>query len=591
MQIRSALNIVLITLILFLCWTCKKDLFRNDSEVFTVNSFISSIKCYDENAIYSNYSIPYDTSSVLKPVVSVQSWVIKGKDLLMSVTVPVNTSQLYFAACNPEAEYGGLEFDSPQPLATSGYFTLNINYLTKADTISPELINYMVVMSSSEDIQLDHFELLVSCKTKDGFSDTTSVPVSVTSIPPYQKELILGFKPIEGYSYTITIGLPGGGNIVYSSNLAIGSATFDNSQSIASTMNYDSGLDVVWIHLDPQFGHYTMNATINIDLSQGSQYIYVYFFVIAEGKIDQLNLDANVIQTGEYSAVGLVDFGFSYFEEYKYIVFIEPIMKDGYARLPRFVNQGIHITIFPSPMPPEEFISLTLITDPGTFGAAVFDNGLQEMQINSSQIINIIGKQTSSEKDNITLAASFEGTILASQKFAVRTWPLKFQQSEGYNDNGVLYFKYTYESESGNVDDLKSILIGEIVEYSGDGQITNYDGKMIFRPFSPPYNGDFVEHPIIENFNIENNILFDRHGYIVAFDVELAFKKPYQSNVIIGTQYYRFRDPVLMYPDQYINLSGPHYIRRNVYEDPPGLGIWHYQIEKDGVIGNRILPL
>ena len=90
---------------------CNKDLLEPTNEDFNVKSFISNIKSYNVNADYvENNIIPADTASLQKPYLSVQSWVIKGKDILMSITVPDDAEELYFGAINSQAEYMGLDF-------------------------------------------------------------------------------------------------------------------------------------------------------------------------------------------------------------------------------------------------------------------------------------------------------------------------------------------------------------------------------------------------------------------------------------------------------------------------------------------------
>ncbi len=302
---------------------CNKDLLEPTNEDFNVKSFISNIKSYNVNADYvENNIIPADTTSTEKPYLSVQSWVIKGKDILMSITVPDDAEELYFGAINSQAEYMGLDFKGQDQKTATGYYRLMLKNLTKSGTISNSdgLTNYQVVLSSNEDIQLDKFDLIASYKTSNGVSNKTTVPLDVISIAPYQKNLKVGFMPLSGYTYTINITTPAGGQITYSYNKNTGSETFNNSQSPNSILSYDSGLDFKWIDFtDPQFGGYTMTATIQIDLSEGSQYIYLYLAIITEGRIEQVSLDADVQQTGQNMAVGTANVGFSYFEEFKNI--------------------------------------------------------------------------------------------------------------------------------------------------------------------------------------------------------------------------------------------------------------------------------
>jgi hypothetical protein len=296
---------------------CNKDMLEPTNEDFNVKAFISNIKSYNINADYVETVIPTDTTSSEMPYLSLQSWVIKGKDILMSITVPDDAEELYFGAVNSEAEYLGLDFKGHDQKTAIGYYRLELKNLTKSGTVSNGLTNYQVVLSSNEDIQLDKFDMIASYKTANGISNKTSVPMDVKSIDPYQKTLKVGFRPLSGYTYTINITTPTGGNITYSYNKGAGTETF-NSQSPDATLSYDSDLDFKWINFsDPQFGGYTMTATIQIDISGDSQYIYLLMAIVSEGKIDQLDLDADIQQTGQNTAVGIVNVGFSYFSQFE----------------------------------------------------------------------------------------------------------------------------------------------------------------------------------------------------------------------------------------------------------------------------------
>lgn len=316
MKNKQIIFISLIILLVILVWSCKKEFFRTDFEEFSVKGFISNIKSYNVNSEYDENLMPTDTTSVDKPYVSVQSWVIKGKDILMSITVPDDAEELYFGAINSQAEYMGLNFLGQIQNTTKGYYRLKLSNIMYPDTASNGLRNYQVVLSSNEKIQLSKFDLIVSCKTTKGISNKTSVPIDIISIAPYQKNLKVGFRPLTGYTYSIQVTTPSGGQIIYSYNKNTGTETFNNSQVPNSTLSYDSGLNFKWIDFtDPQFGGYKMTANIQIDLSGGSQYIYLYLAIITEGKIDQASLDVDIQQTGQNTAVGTANVGFSYFDD------------------------------------------------------------------------------------------------------------------------------------------------------------------------------------------------------------------------------------------------------------------------------------
>ncbi len=316
MKTKYHKNIIFYFCLLITFLGCDEEIFRSEGGDFKVKSFISNIKSYNVNSDFNENIMPTDISSADKPYVSVQSWVIKGKDILMSITVPDDALELYFGAINSQAEYMGLNFSGQEQNTPIGYYRLQLSNISNPDTASNGLRNYQVVLSSNKNIQLNKFDLIVSCKTTKGISNKTSVPIDVINIAPYQENLKVGFKPLTEYTYTIQVTTPTGSQVTYSYDKNSGIETFNNSQVPNATLSYDSGLDFKWIDFsDPQFGGYTMTATIQIDLSGGSQYIYLYLAIITEGIIDQVSLDADIQQTGPNTAVGTANVGFSYFEE------------------------------------------------------------------------------------------------------------------------------------------------------------------------------------------------------------------------------------------------------------------------------------
>jgi len=316
-------NKIYILCTFFLCfvfafWGCNEELFGPETEDFKVKSFISNIKCYDAIAVYNENIIPANSASSEKPHVSVQSWVIKGEDILMNITVPDNAEEIYFGAVNSQEEYLGLSFEDQNKGTAAGYYRLRLSEVENPDSERNGYANYLVVLSSNRDIQLNKFDLIVSCKTSAGISNTAAIPLDVISIAPFQQTLRVGFRPLEEYTYSISINTPEGNQIIYSYDKDSGIETYNNSQSPHSGISYEQSLDIKWIDLDPQFGNYSMTATINIDLDDGSQYIYLIIIIVAEGKIDQLNVDADIQQTGGNMAVGTVNIYFSYFSQYTY---------------------------------------------------------------------------------------------------------------------------------------------------------------------------------------------------------------------------------------------------------------------------------
>ena len=314
---KSLFNLFFIFSLLLFISGCKKIVLEPSREDFNVKTFISTIKSYNVNAEYNENIIPTDTTSIDKPFVSVQSWVIKGKDILMNITIPEDVEELYFTAENSQVEYMGLNFSGQNQNNAIGYYQLPLNNISNQNTSSGGLRDYQIVLSSNKNIQIDKFDLIVSYKKPVGYSNKATVPVDVINIAPYQENLKVGFRPLSGYTYTIEITTPTGAKIEYSYNKNTGIDMLDNSLSPNSTLSYDSGLDFKWIDFeDPDFGAYTMKVTIQIDITGGSQYIYLYLAIVTEGIIEQVSLDADVQQTGQNAAVGTANIGFSYFEEF-----------------------------------------------------------------------------------------------------------------------------------------------------------------------------------------------------------------------------------------------------------------------------------
>ncbi|MFQ5708485.1 MAG: hypothetical protein ACE5HO_13590 [bacterium] len=248
-------------------------------------------------------------------------------------------------------------------------------------------------------------------------------------------------------------------------------------------------------------------------------------------------------------------------------------------------DQSVRVTLAPSPLPAGETVTLKLRTIAGD-GSAVFDNGSETMIISQSTTVQIRGTANSTQKNNIELAAIHDGEEVNREVFSVRTWPTNFRQKTGRdNGNGVIFFEYQWDPESGKPSDLAGIIVGEIVDYNcAEGDCFTYNGIPVFQPPSPPYSGNFVENPQIEEFAITTGTAFpDEH----KFDSWTPFKKPYRSHVFTATQFYRFRDPVLMDSGTYIDLMGPLSIRREVFEDN---GLWKYRVEKSGVSSELVLP-
>lgn len=319
MKTKPRIYISFLLATLFLS-NCTKEVFEPSIENFQAKSFISEIKCFETNATYTDDLLPVDTLSEKLPYVSVQPWVVKGKDILMVITVPDDATELYFGATNSNSEYMGLSFSDDYQTIPSGYYKLDLSKLKSGKTETDGFKNFQVVLSSDENIQVDVFDFIVSYKTSEGNSNLTSATLNVKSIAPYQENLKVGFQPLTGYTYSIEISTPSGNTVKYSYNKNSGAEVFDNSRVSDANLTYDSGLGFNWIDFsNPEFGSYSLTAKIEINISGGSQYIYLYLAVITEGKIEQVDLDVDIQQTGQNIAIGSANLGFSYFSDYKKI--------------------------------------------------------------------------------------------------------------------------------------------------------------------------------------------------------------------------------------------------------------------------------
>ena len=296
---------------------CMKEIIEPSIESFQARSYISTARSFDTDAIYKTATLPVDTLSDNIPFVTIQSWVVKGKDILVSITVPSDASELYIGASNSSTEYMGLSFSDDYQTIPFGYYQLNLSTLKATKAEANGYKNYHVVLSTLEDIEVEKFDLVASYKSSGGNSNLSSKTLDVKNIAPYQESLRVGFQPLSGYSYSIQISTPSGQTVNFSSNN--GTEVFDNSQAPGTSLSYSSDLGFNWIDFaDPEFGSYTLSATIEINISGGSQYIELYLAVITEGRIEQVDLDADIQQTGQNTAVGTVELGFGYFSMYKF---------------------------------------------------------------------------------------------------------------------------------------------------------------------------------------------------------------------------------------------------------------------------------
>src|SRR5687768_5794729 len=99
--------------------------------------------------------------------------------------------------------------------------------------------------------------------------------------------------------------------------------------------------------------------------------------------------------------------------------------------------------------------------------------------------------------------------------------PINFRQTAAANlGNGWLQFEYQWDSSSGNVSDLQTCFIGEIVTYPG---ITSSF------PHPHPFPSGNHANPTEEEFTAETGGAGDNHRFLVN-----DFRTPYSSAAYTG---------------------------------------------------------
>lgn len=133
--------------------------------------------------------------------------------------------------------------------------------------------------------------------------------------------------------------------------------------------------------------------------------------------------------------------------------------------------------------------------------------------------------------------------------------PINFRQVGQGTDvgNGTLHFEYAWDSSSGNLSDLSSCTVGEVVTYPG------YPGTNIYTPPSPPFNQSFQTTVI--NDPASDGAFLDNHR------TSGGFVTPYAEASFTAIQYYRYSCPCKD-GGAYVNLMGPINIVRSVSRIP-----------------------
>ncbi|HKP51306.1 MAG TPA: DUF4157 domain-containing protein [Chloroflexia bacterium] len=142
--------------------------------------------------------------------------------------------------------------------------------------------------------------------------------------------------------------------------------------------------------------------------------------------------------------------------------------------------------------------------------------------------------------------------------------PVNFRQTVAKDKgNGVLYFEYAWDSSTGNLKDLKSCRVGEIV---------TYPGKDPFVWPKPPWDGATPNPTIIWPSPGSDGGIGDEH-------TSKPFVKPYKEAGFTATQYYRYECPCDN-NGKPVNLMGPISIVRAVIKKSDGK--FKYVITKSG---------
>jgi hypothetical protein len=245
------------------------------------------------------------------------------------------------------------------------------------------------------------------------------------------------------------------------------------------------------------------------------------------------------------------------------------------------------ITATVSPSSNTTSITLTLATASGS-GSALFLNGSTTMTITTTTALTLIGTQSSSTPNNISLTATItaesQKMTVGSTTLTVATTggavPVNFLQTGVSTLSGtVLQFTYTWGSSSGSLADISTCTVREFVTYPGyvQGQQLNYAWT------SPPYVNTTSPNPTTGVPGSASGAgLTDQQGNV-------GFVKPYVANTVTSNQVYQFQCPYYQNNAwvQFFPASGTISITRVVQQVG---ATWQYSISKSGSTATGILP-
>ncbi len=279
----------------------------------------------------------------------------------------------------------------------------------------------------------------------------------------------------------------------------------------------------------------------------------------------------------------------SIFEAELHIIRVEI---EEFARVrPRTGNEEeVDVTLAPSPLPDALSVSLSVVRVTGGEGAGDVVDPAGRV-ITQTTTIKVRGTQQSwgagntAAPNNMQLRAtlSVHTSPCDTENFTISAKPIKFHQTSVRKEvGGVLKFRYAWESDSGNLNDLDKIWLGEHVTYS--------DGGKHVGPNLPwkANNPDPTIKPARGITGATTGTGGDTHRPPGG---RLPSAGPAASYT--ATQYYGFRDfrtdpgAVDNTLGWQTNLLGPITISRWVEEVG---GNWRYRIEKSGTTHTQWLP-
>jgi hypothetical protein len=209
------------------------------------------------------------------------------------------------------------------------------------------------------------------------------------------------------------------------------------------------------------------------------------------------------------------------------------------------------------------------------------------MTITSTTPIVIKGTSVSSPANDLTLDATVptsngSGTMSVAvnpQTFSVVAIPINFSTyAVTKQTNGTIVFSYTWQSSSGNIQDLASCVVGENVSYPGSSPAYAWPAPMVNSTVNPTV------------LNVAGNNPGPNSSTAGLGDYNYAPKsyiKPYLKSSFPATQILQWACP--NYNNENFNRFVPNItIVRSVFLDAGGK--WEYQITKSGETNSAILP-